>query len=499
MKPYATIGSVDLYLGDCREVAPGLEQFAHVVSDPPYGLFFMGAGWDRTVPGPEFWTAICSRMLPGGSVFAFGGTRQFHRLACALEDAGLDVRDCLAWLHGQGFPKSYNIGEGVAAEASKVYDPAKHRKPSPVGLSEGEQQFVDWIRDHSGLTKKDLRRLVGCDRFWTGEEKIVNTVRRDKPPVWARCALVPTAAAWAKMRAAMAEIGVTPPDAIEDLVKSPPTGAQERFLATVSGGAQRGRPQGGNEWDGYGTGLKPAWEPIVWASKAIPGTYAQNAIDQGVAGLNIDGGRLGAGLATVPEPGGAEVPAEAGAVVQPPDGARWPSNVALDPVAAAELDAQSGHLTSGANPTRRSSDKFRDAYGEFKGQAECVAHRGADSGGASRFLYCAKPSARERSVGLDARNVHPTVKPVALMAWLLRMADTPTGLPVLDPFAGSGSTLCAAAALGRRAVGIELEEQFAEIAAKRLEWWAKHGADELAGERVATLPPGVDQPRLFET
>lgn len=297
MKPYASIGGVDLYLGDCREVALGLEHFAHVVSDPPYGLSFMGAGWDQTVPGPDFWTAICSRMLPGGSVFAFGGTRQFHRLACALEDAGLEVRDCLAWLHGQGFPKSYNIGEGVGAEASKVYDPARHRKPSPVGLSEGERQFVDWIRNCSKLTAKDLRRLVGCDRFWTGEEKIVNTVKRTKPPVWARCALVPTPAAWAKMRAAMAELGVTPPEAIEELVKSPPNDAQERFMATISGGAQRGRPQGGNEWDGYGTGLKPAWEPIVWASKAMPGTYAQNAIEHGVAGLNIDGGRIGAGLA----------------------------------------------------------------------------------------------------------------------------------------------------------------------------------------------------------
>jgi site-specific DNA-methyltransferase (adenine-specific) len=179
----------------------------------------------------------------------------------------------------------------------------------------------------------------------------------------------------------------------------------------------------------------------------------------------------------------------------------------MDESAAGMLDEQTGVLTSGANPTRRSSDKFGDAYGEFKGQEECIPARGADSGGASRFFYVAKASSAERNAGLDGfeevtwrttgeglglrrepgslastdqptqrkptRNVHPTVKPIELMRWLVRLVTPPDGI-VLDPFTGSGTTGCAAALERMAFVGIEREPEYILIAEARIGWWAQH-------------------------
>ena len=151
---------------------------------------------------------------------------------------------------------------------------------------------------------------------------------------------------------------------------------------------------------------------------------------------------------------------------------RWPANVVLDEDAAALLDEQTGELSSGANPTRRGSDKFRDAYGDFNGQTECTPARGADSGGASRFFYVAKASSAERSMGLPdgERSSHPTVKPVEVMRWLIRLV-TPPGGTLLDPFTGSGTTGIAAHLEGFKFLGIEREPEYAAIARARIEWW----------------------------
>lgn len=131
------------------------------------------------------------------------------------------------------------------------------------------------------------------------------------------------------------------------------------------------------------------------------------------------------------------------------------------------LDEQSGSLQSGANPTRRGSDKFRTAYGDFEGQRECVAARGAESGGASRFFFTAKASGSDRSERGIVKNMHPTVKPVDLMRWLCRLVTPPGGL-ILDPFCGSGSTGVAAVAEGFEFVGIEKEPEYVEIARRRI-------------------------------
>jgi site-specific DNA-methyltransferase (adenine-specific) len=260
----------------------------------------------------------------------------------------------------------------------------------------------------------------------------------------------------------------------------------------------------------YGSGfpkhascLKPAHEPVALARKS-----GLRSEPLQIEAARIDGpgwakqdGDSGAGFKTDKFMGGAGrgEPTQAGGFRESQLG-RWPANVALDPEAAATLDEQTGTLTSGANPTRRGSDKFRDVYGDFGGQEECVPARGADSGGASRFLYVAKPSAEERNRGLDGfaptgttadgygsiqtpkldraaprenwtphpvRNPHPTVKPVALMRWLIRLITPADGL-VLDPFVGSGTTGMAALRDGFSFVGVEQDAQYVEVARARI-------------------------------
>jgi site-specific DNA-methyltransferase (adenine-specific) len=248
------------------------------------------------------------------------------------------------------------------------------------------------------------------------------------------------------------------------------------------------------------------------ARKPLVGTVAANVLEHGTGAVNVDGCRIATdddlnGGAYSDErrasesewvKNGGTIHSSTGEAFVQPSG-RWPANVLLDDDAAALLDEQTGELVSGANPTRRGSDKFRDAYGDFKGQEECVPARGVDRGGASRFFYVAKASTRERNAGLDgfaerespkqggapigratsiekrggnitARNVHPTVKPIELMRWLVRLV-TPAGGLVLDPFTGSGTTGCACVLEGFEFVGVEREPEYAAIAEARIAYW----------------------------
>lgn len=262
-----------------------------------------------------------------------------------------------------------------------------------------------------------------------------------------------------------------------------------------------GFPKSLNLGDGKGTALKPGHEPIVVAWKPFKGTILACHAKHGTAALNIDACRLdvapqveserSARTAGLFDDGQTERPG-ADAVL---DVERWPANVLLDEEAAAMLDEQSGQLVSGANPTRRGADKFRSTFGDFVGQAECEPARGIDVGGASRFFYCAKPSRAERDMGTahlrpqqrdDTReadapgannprnrggqlrgNFHPTVKPIDVMQWLIRLV-TPPGGTVLDPFTGSGTTGMAARLEQRHFVGIEREAEYVELAKARI-------------------------------
>jgi len=222
-------------------------------------------------------------------------------------------------------------------------------------------------------------------------------------------------------------------------------------------------------WDGWGTALKPAYEPVILARKPLDGTVAETVLKWGCGGLNIEGCRIGTDPISAHgggQPrdriygGGKGLPAiERGSN---PHTGRWPANLLIDEVAADLLDLQSGILKSGANPARRGSAKFKTCYGEFKGQESCTVHRGPNSGGASRFFYCTKASKAERS-----GSKHPTVKPLDLMRYLCRLVTPPGGL-ILDPFMGSGSTAVAAVQEGFHIIGFEIDPGYHADACRRL-------------------------------
>ena len=412
--------------GDCVEVMRGLPDASvdAIVTDPPYGLGFMGKAWDDLPPGLE-WAQECLRVLkPGGHLLAFGGSRTYHRLAVAVEDAGFEVRDQMMWLYGSGFPKSLDV--------SKAIDKAT------VGVKVVGQ-------GRAGKT------ALGQSSSWNH------------------------------------------------------TNEPHRFDITEPNSPDA------KKWSGWGTALKPAHEPIVVARKPLVGTVAENVLRFGTGALNVDGCRVGAERIQINR---LEKWSGFGQEKRPDYEAkvsegRWPANLILDEEAGRLLDEQSGTLTSGANPTRRSSDKFRDAYGDFRGQEKCESHRGADAGGASRFFYCAKAGKAERNAGLDGfdvgrpddrtvtgmgsfeekgvqpqRNYHPTVKPISLMAYLVRLVTPPAGT-VLDPFLGSGTTGCAAALEGFDFIGIEREPDYIAIAEARIAWWEKHKGDAQVADILA--------------
>lgn len=354
--------TVQILHGDCRDVLRTLPDASvdSVVTDPPYELGFMGKKWDRSGVANDVrvW-AECLRVLkPGGHLLSFGGTRTWHRMACAVEDAGFEMRDTIAWLYGSGFPKSLDVG-------------------------------------------KAIDKAAGAEREVVGD-----------------------------------------PDAAK--------------------------------WDGWGTALKPAHEPIVVARKPFPGTVAANVVAHGTGALNIDACCIGTSDTITnhgrrpttngwdPRMSGGQ---EAG---QAPGQAlgRWPANVVLDDATAAILDEQSGHTVSTAAAGVNRRGRSGGIMGEVGAPRDGRPEGHADSGGASRFFYCAKAPTKERPRHDDG-TAHPTVKPLTLMRWLVRLV-TPPGGTILDPFTGSGTTLEAALLEGFHAIGIELEAEYIEIARRRI-------------------------------
>jgi DNA modification methylase len=403
--------------GDCLFKMMSLPESSidTIITDPPYGLKFMGKNWDHGIPSVPFWSEALRVAKPGAMLLAFGGTRTFHRLTCAIEDAGWEIRDCMMWLYGSGFPKSHDISKGIdkAAKATREV------------VSSG----------------KAIKRMIpGADQDRTGS--------------------------WIKDNG-------------------------REFTPTITAAST----DAAKLWNGWGSALKPAWEPIIVAMKPLDGTFAENAQMHGVGGFNINGSRiqcdggspaasrrvssrntgnapmqirtLGVELASeannlgkIGRRGSAEVyQAE-----RPEEQlGRWPANVLLDEIAAEMLDEQSGLLTSGKPGVRRRAHETNAMSERLNRTGKLEAGLG-DSEGASRFFYCAKTSRSER--GGD--NNHPTVKPVRLMRYLCKLTKTPTGGIVLDPFMGSGSTGIAALKEGRTFIGIEKDPAYFRIAADRI-------------------------------
>jgi site-specific DNA-methyltransferase (adenine-specific) len=373
---------------DCRDVMSlYLEDNSvdAIVTDPPYGLSFMGKDWDHGVPGIEFWKKMLRVLKPGGHLLSFGGSRTYHRMASAVEDAGFEIRDQIMWVYGSGFPKSLDV--------SKALDNAS-----------GAEREVIGVAGKSGITRSCM-----AGNFTGGE-----------------------------------------------YMKTAPATDAAR------------------QWQGWGTALKPAHEPLVLARKPLIGTVAANVLAHGTGGLNIDGCRVGWPGGKVPEIGTPEwggpakkltaAPGQEGETVErtgPDQLGRWPANLihdGSDEVVSCFPDAkgQQGDIIG------HSKERGNRVYGKFPPALDAIKRVETETT-AARFFYAAKASKKDRDDG----NAHPTVKPTDLMAYLCRLV-TPAGGVVLDPFMGSGSTGKAAIKEGFRFIGVEREAAYYAIAEARL-------------------------------
>ncbi len=436
--------------GDCREVMATLPEASvdAVVCDPPYELGFMGRSWDKTgvANDPETWRAALRVLKPGGHLLAFSGTRTYHRMVCAIEDAGFEIRDQIGWVYGSGFPKSLDV--------SKAIDKAAGAEREVVGSY-----------------------VMPADSTAAGYDP------GNRASGWKN-------------------------------VPNEGDGPSRPITAPATDAAR--------QWQGWGTALKPAWEPICMARKPLVGTVAANVLKHGTGALNIDACRVGVdddepNRRNTPSAANADrsmfgVTGHAGTLQQ----GRWPANIihdGSDEVLAAF--PQTEGISSGGGMKR--SGVGNSVFGKQQGHPQIANVGFGDSGSAARFFkecewdsdrgapgsasrlhYTAKASAHDRNDGtydlpqveraatwgdLGAvegnprksntghvqrqGNHHPTVKPTDLMRYLCRLVTPPGGV-VLDPFMGSGSTLKAAELEGFDAIGIELDEGYIEIARRRI-------------------------------
>lgn len=360
-----------------------------VVTDPPYGLSFMGKKWDYEVPSVAIWRECLRVLKPGGHLLSFAGTRTQHRMAVNIEDGGFEVRDMIAWVYGQGFPKSLDV--------SKAIDKA------------------------AGAT----REVVGPARLPNGREHHFN-------------------------------IGFGEGEGFA----SAPAGRWNTAPATAAAA----------DWQGWGTALKPAMEPITVARKPLAGTVVANVLAHGTGVINIDGCRVPTVESTVRE-NRAEMGRHggnlAGAYTTGSQKGRFPANLihdGSDEVVALfpQSNGQQGAVR-GTEPSR-TGDENTNCYGEY-GPRTPFAPRN-DGGSAARFFYWAKASKSDRNSG-GVDNRHPTVKPTDLMRYLCRLVTPPGGV-VLDPFSGSGSTGVGAVLEGFRYVGIEQDPEYVALSTRRL-------------------------------
>jgi len=448
-----------IHNGNCIDVMRSMPDNSvdSIVTDPPYELGFMGKSWDSSgiAFNVEVWTEALRVLKPGGHPLAFSGSRTYHRMAVAIEDAGFQIRDQIMWIYGSGFPKSLDV--------SKAID---------KGSGENRQrqlQFTEWMRS-TGITASQINEAT--------DSNMGNHYLTDKQQP-----AIATADLFDKLRPYLPEV----PEYIERLVAERTgiewiayvnrevVGSKTSGIGTAFGDGEwaSGQAQEVNitapstpeaqQWAGWGTALKPAHEPIVLARKPLIGTVAANVLEYGTGGLNIDGSRVGSDEMTKTTSNGVKI-SDNGSM----EGPNYEREI---------VGTVTGRFP--ANLIHDGSDEVAELLGE-----------------PARFFYCAKASKRDRNEGLDGLeairvhdgrqagnkkgsnprnrtndvkvNHHPTVKPTDLMRYLVKLI-TPPGGTVLDPFTGSGSTGKGAVIEGFTFVGIELDPDYVAIATARIQ------------------------------
>jgi site-specific DNA-methyltransferase (adenine-specific) len=469
LTPFLDDADVILYAGDCVEVMKRMPESSvdAIVTDPPYGLEFMGKGWDGfgTPLGFQTWTEAWAveafRILkPGGHLLAFAGTRTYHRMASGVEDAGFEIRDCIAWMYGSGFPKSLDVSKAIdKTDASDEQQARRYR-------------FTEWVRS-TGLSAKQIDNATGTlmgNHYTTHPTQPAIMTREHLEAIRHLVAEIPEwVEAECDKRSVESKNMANRQVLWERVVPLGPGFASEKYQGDNTGRKDYcdtlPHTLEATKWNGWGTALKPAFEPVVVARRPLIGTVAANVLEHGTGALNIDacristddyfggGSRGSSGFAGGYESGDGQQPGS-------PLG-RWPANIALDATAAAMLDEQSGDRPGATSNSTGSTAAFTTptSQGTLLGYG--------DTGGASRFFYTAKASRQDRNVGGLANNTHPTVKPTDLMRWLIRLVTPPGGI-ILDPFGGSGSTGLAARAENVRCILIEREPEYLQIIRDRL-------------------------------
>jgi DNA modification methylase len=494
IKPYFKTELGELYQGDCIEVMRTFpdNHFDTVITDPPYGLSFMGKKWDYDVPSVELWTEVLRVTKPGGTMLCFAGSRTQHRMAVNIEDSGWILKDCIMWIYGSGFPKATDISKQIDKIGKRIdmFKPfANHFKEK---------------RKIKNLSHKDIAKhfpsktggLTGCVWNWENAENIPTLKQWEilKPLLDLSDNFLPLIE---RIETEREVVGKHPNPAGSKGNTFPLKQECDITIPTT--------PEA-KLWNGWKShGLKPAYEPILVCMKPNEGSYAENALKHGVAGLNIDGGRIGyKSESDFENAKGGDSGSADGQIrfynnpmkqsEKITTKGRYPANIILDEESAKVLDGVSGNLQSGFMGSVLTK-KQNEIYGKFN-QANINQTIG-DSGGASRFFYIAKASPSERNEGLDdcpdhepvtgknmsssdkgtisnsinpVKNFHPTVKPIDLLIYLAKLTMTPTGGLVLDPFAGSGTTglACENVEIRRPYILIEREIDYCEISKERI-------------------------------
>lgn len=483
----------NIKIGDVESVELG-DGFDACFCDPPYGLSFMGKAWDHGVPSADIWRRVFDALKPGAHLLAFGGTRTYHRLTVAIEDAGFEIRDCLMYLYGSGFPKSHNIAWNTHIVASKScgvmveYDQETEASDAK-GVEQNTEHSLRFVQ--ASYLQTPVYACAECGQVL--QPFVPEQNSSQYRAAWEKSEIVwpeqSSVEGWRNLETSKGQLSRCEicqmshgffADGSEGWIYNGASSSDGEIpwqIANADGSCSSYRPQSVEQLHrqsdaisierraqtlrGYGTALKPAWEPIILARKPIDGTVSNNAIVHGCGGINVDGCRIehdeeckmlpdqhGDNAGSFYRQGGRHKPT----MELKPEG-RWPSNVILDD--SIKLD------------------------------------------GAERFFYSAKASRSERDYGLDAfetrpagglqgardgtigqgppsegKNVHPTVKPLSLTEYLARLILPPkrdTDRRLLIPFSGSGSEMIGALKSGWDFVqGVELSAEYAEIAEARI-------------------------------
>lgn len=504
------------------------------VCDPPYGLSFMGKHWDYDVPQVELWAEVFRVLKPGGHLLAFAGTRTQHRMAVNIEDAGFEIRDMIFWTYASGFPKSLNVfkqfqkqcecgimeayGEdrnewGVPNESQTEYGVRPMSDPNVSQTEPAEKESGQVLQSSVSeqSTHAEGQEALAVLQF---------SERQEESSVEGRSNLQATKGQLQRSKVRQVSGGVSANGEERRLHNGTQTdnGAAHRQAVGENGSSTSRRPQSEQQFDrepcafckqwysqairayGFGTALKPACEPITIARKPLEGTVSQNVLKWGTGGINIDGSRVGTDTITQTRTqmkswrqfeGRTDIP-ESADNSQTTTLGRFPANLihdGSDEVVGLFPETKSGWKNT---DTQKSQSMFMGEM-NYTGQ-----HYADNQGSAARFFYCAKSSRQERNRGLEGfeektkplmgefannpgretakssptarANHHPTVKPIKLMQYLVKLV-TPKGGTVLDPFNGSGTTGIACKLEGFDYIGIELDPEYCKISEARIEAW----------------------------